>query len=517
MALTYRGNFVTPLNTLGLSIDLPDMNPNAHTAIFGNDDARPSRMLKGLIEYDLSSDRKVIAIGFNTSYAGLATGQIEVVDLTRINPLFRLDAGQADILAELVVDSPYSFAIDVGGLEPGPAARIIERVAARLSTRETLIRPTTLAIDLIDVATPRRRMGLDADAVQQLNSFLGRSFDLGARLIMAANAPSEMPLEYVRGTIQAIFTRVTGDAVNSVAKFFKRDEQRLLENADRKDIGLTSIQQLDYWFDPMTDDAYGPYLIKLPALVTAVGDRDQSKRKNTSTTNEFCEKYDQKVAEAAEAKETSEIERQVEDKLRKHRIAVAVNERFAAQVSLEHPTRKRASNRKTSNIVPLVTKNQITVKQVDDMLKAAGMTHRTDCRARCVVSLAQLEGEDLSLTEAVSRARSEEVGTAVRYGETLYNAGMFSKGMASAICYRYIQEDCAAVDQFRLRLLAGIKGDKDPIGAAGYWLRSVNLNKTPHHAESRYKTIAKAWRDRGLMKMTLCADNDQGKTAAVAA
>lgn len=75
MALEFHDNVITPLNTLGLKIELAEMNPLAHMAIFGDDDARPSMMLKALIEFDLAAGRKVIAIGFNTSYAAMRASQ----------------------------------------------------------------------------------------------------------------------------------------------------------------------------------------------------------------------------------------------------------------------------------------------------------------------------------------------------------------------------------------------------------------------------------------------------------
>ena len=494
MALNHRGNVVTPLHTLGLKVNIDDMNPRAHTAIFGNDDARPSRMLKGIIEHDLSRGRKVIAIGFNTSYAGLSTGNITVVDLTRVNRSFQINMAQLPVLAALIVASPHSFAIDIGGYEPGPAARIIERIAACLSVQEHLVAPTTLAIDLIDVATPRRRMGLDADAVQQVNSFLGRAFDLGARLVMAANAPGEMPVEYANGTVQAVICRLTGVAVDSVAKFIR--DNRLVTEANRKDIGISSIPTGDYWFCPMTDDAFGPYLVELPELVTEVGDRDQSRRVTTRETAAFCEDYAAKVAEAIEAEEMADARRIAEAKMRKMRVEgrarAIIDEEMAASV-VGGRERRTALRAKAS--APATRSNAATrptVAELVRVLEAAGFRNRPACRARCLVTDAQMQDRELTVAEAVAETQRDEVSIAIRFGETLYKAKLLAKTTAAAMGYRLLKEhEPEQVEAFRLALL---KGDEDDVvGRSGARLRA--MTRTSLEADSRIQAFRKAWRD----------------------
>ena len=512
MAKTFRGNVITPLNTLGLELAIAQMNQKAHTSIFGNNDARPSIILKALIEHDLKTGKKVIAVAFNDSYAGLATGPVTVVDLTRANATFTIDPSQADVLAAMIVASPHSFAIDVGGLEPGPAARIVERIAAHLSIQHQLVAPTTLAIDLTHVVTPKRRMGLDADAVQQINSFLGRAFDLGARMLMAANAPSEYPLEFARGTDQTVVTRVTGSAIRSVGKHVDMEDV-LYQHRNLEDVGLASIMQGDYWFFPMTDDPFVPYLLKVPALETQVGDRDQSRRVVTPATKTFCDEYEQKVADAEEARERAEVDRRVEERLRKLRI----DEKVAERISLEHPGRAKTV-RTTRSAVTAVTAATPTVRptvsEVETMLKAAGVTHRANCRARCVIADAQLRDVSLTLTDAVAAARGDEVGKAVCAGETLYKAGMFAKGTASGLAYRFIQEDADKVEAFRLALLAGDLDDA--VGAAGSRLRNVNKRRMPLDADSRVRIVMKAWRDHLAGRGLPTPSNDDDKVAIAA-
>lgn len=505
MALEYRGNVITPLNTLGLTVKISEINPRAHTTILGNDDARPSRMLKAMVEYDMKNGRKVIAVGFNSSYAGLATGEITVIDLTRANATFHLNASNADILAALIIASPHSFAIDVGGLEPGPAARVVERIAACLSIQDRLVMPTTLAIDLTDVLTPKRRMGLDADAVQQLNSLLGRGFDLGVRLIMAANAPSEIPLEFERGTMQSIVSRVTGNAIRSVGKHVDQEEL-IYKHADRPGIGIADTDQGDYWLFPMTADPYGPYLIIVPELETKVGDRDQSGRKVTPATRSFCEKYQADVAAAEDAKEKAEIERQVEEKLRKKRIADIVD----ARVSLVHPARNDSRNRKINVAAKTTEKPNITNKQIVDLLDVAGVDGRPACRASCVMALAMMNNEPLEIAAAVALAKSDQIGAAVRIGESFYKVGMLRKGIAFAVTYGLILEDADQVEAFRVRLMEG--NTNDIVGAVGYKLR--NSPRTPLDAESRQRMLTKAWRDHLTGAMPKADNDDVGLARA---
>lgn len=395
-----------------------------------------------------------------------------------------------------------SFAIDIGGLEPGPAAKIIERIAAHLSIQEMLVAPTTLAVDLVDVATPKRRMGLDADAVQQYNSLLGRGFDLGLRMLMAANAPSEMPLEYARGTVQTIFTRMTGDSVESMAKLIK--EPRLVTEADRAQIGIKATAQGDYWFEPMSADCYGPYLVEVPALVTAVGDRYQEGRIVSQATAKFCQKYREEVQKAAEVAEDQAAQAMAESMLKKDRI----KQKALKLVSLEHPGR---TVRKSRIAAPVET-TRPSVMDVRRMLEAADITHRAECRARCVITHAQLTDTELTLADAVSAAKSQEVATAVCFGESLYVAKMLPRGVAAALGYRFVQEAPDEVEKFRIELL-----QKEGVGnvtQAGRQLR--NSPRMPMASETRVKAVIKAWKDHLRMSSLPGAGNDDAKIAKAA-
>ena len=125
-----------------------------------------------------------------------------------------------------------------------------------------------------------------------------------------------------------------------------------------------------------------------------------------------------------------------------------------------------------------------------------------------------MRGEVLTIEDAVSRANGPEIDAAIRFGERLYKANIVSKGIGSALGYRFAKEDEGSFRAFSAALLAG--DANDTVGVAGAWLRSRNVLRVPLEAERRIRTIHKAWRDHLTRRDTPAAVNDDAPIAKAA-